>query len=73
MDFFKPALDPPTPLGRYRVLSPFSSVRVSPLALGGGSIGEKQGSPFGADKAISFKLLDAYFDAGGNFIDTANN
>jgi hypothetical protein len=25
------------------------------------------------DKELSFKLLDAYFDAGGNFIDTANN
>ena len=24
-------------------------------------------------KEASFKLLDAYFDAGGNFIDTANN
>jgi aryl-alcohol dehydrogenase-like predicted oxidoreductase len=25
------------------------------------------------DKAQSFKLLDAYYEAGGNFIDTANN
>lgn len=25
------------------------------------------------DKDSSFKLLDAYFDMGGNFIDTANN
>jgi aryl-alcohol dehydrogenase-like predicted oxidoreductase len=25
------------------------------------------------DKEKSFELLDAYFDAGGNFIDTANN
>jgi aryl-alcohol dehydrogenase-like predicted oxidoreductase len=25
------------------------------------------------DKTQSFKLLDAYYDAGGNFIDTANN
>jgi aryl-alcohol dehydrogenase-like predicted oxidoreductase len=24
-------------------------------------------------KEESFKLLDAYFDLGGNFIDTANN
>jgi aryl-alcohol dehydrogenase-like predicted oxidoreductase len=29
---------------------------------------------FGAmDKDSSFKLLDAYFDAGGNFIDTSNS
>lgn len=25
------------------------------------------------DKESSFKLLDAYYDNGGNFIDTANN
>ena len=25
------------------------------------------------DKESSFRLLDAFFDAGGNFIDTANN
>ena len=25
------------------------------------------------DKESSFKLLDAYYDMGGNFIDTANN
>jgi len=39
------------------------------------SIGDKwQDFGMGSmDKAASFKLLDAYFDAGGNFIDTANN
>lgn len=25
------------------------------------------------DKEASFKLLDAYYEAGGNFIDTADN
>lgn len=25
------------------------------------------------DKESSFKLLDAFYQAGGNFIDTANN
>jgi len=25
------------------------------------------------DKESSFKLLDAYYDNGGNFIDTSNN
>ena len=64
----------PTPLGRYRVLSPLTGLRVSPLQLGAMSIGDKwheigMGS---MDKEASFKLLDAYFDAGGNFIDTAN-
>lgn len=72
-DFFKPAPEPPTRLGRYRVLSPFSSIRVSPLALGGANIGDKWNAKFGdMNKESSFKLLDAYFDAGGNFIDTAN-
>ncbi|KAH9971014.1 NADP-dependent oxidoreductase domain-containing protein [Lactifluus volemus] len=66
---------PPTKLGRYRTLSPLAGVRVSPLQLGAMSIGDKwheygMGS---MDKESSFKLLDAYFDAGGNFIDTANN
>ncbi|KAJ7166014.1 NADP-dependent oxidoreductase domain-containing protein [Mycena filopes] len=39
------------------------------------SIGDKWGSlGMGeTDQESSFKLLDAYYDAGGNFIDTANN
>ena len=39
------------------------------------SIGDKWAAHgFGAmDKESSFALLDAYFQAGGNFIDTANN
>lgn len=39
------------------------------------SIGDKWGEMgMGAmDKESSFKLLDAYFDNGGNFIDTASN
>ncbi|KAF8190174.1 NADP-dependent oxidoreductase domain-containing protein [Pholiota molesta] len=61
-------------LGRYRLLSPTAGVHVSPLQLGAMSIGDKwhdmgMGS---MDKESSFKLLDAYFDNGGNFIDTAN-
>ena len=69
-----PPAPPKTPLARYRVLSPLASVRVSPLCLGAMSIGDKWAEyGFGAmDKESSFKLLDAYFDAGGNFIDTAN-
>ncbi|KAH6906620.1 NADP-dependent oxidoreductase domain-containing protein [Coprinopsis sp. MPI-PUGE-AT-0042] len=70
-----PAPHPPTALGRYRKLSPTAGVHVSPLQLGGMSIGDKWGKyGMGAmDKEASFKLLDAYFDAGGNFIDTSNN
>lgn len=75
MSFFRPPPAPPTPLGRYRVLSPHAGVRVSPLQLGGMSIGDKwaklgMGS---MDKESSFKLLDAFYEAGGNFIDTSSN
>ena len=70
-----PAPPPPTPLGRFRVLSPLAGVRVSPLQLGAMSIGDQWDRVgMGAmDKESSFKLLDAFFEAGGNFIDTANN
>ncbi len=72
---FQPAPKPPTNLGRYRNLSPLASVHVSPLQLGAMSIGDKWADHgFGAmDKESSIKLLDAYYDNGGNFIDTANN
>ncbi|KAF8510419.1 Aldo/keto reductase [Hysterangium stoloniferum] len=70
---FQPPPPPPTKLGRYRILSPNAGVRVSPLQLGAMSIGDKWGSGLGEmNKESSLKLLDAYFDAGGNFIDTAN-
>ncbi|KAI0278766.1 Aldo/keto reductase [Russula aff. rugulosa BPL654] len=66
---------PISKLARYRTLSPLAGVRVSPIQLGAGSIGDKW-QEFGMgsmDKESSFKLLDAYFDLGGNFIDTANS
>lgn len=73
-DLFKQAPEPATELGRYHVLSSTAGIRVSPLQLGGMSIGDKWASFMGSmDKEASFKLLDAYFEAGGNFIDTANN
>jgi len=62
-------------INRYRRLSTKAGVHVSPLVLGAMSIGDKWNN-FGMgsmDKDASFKLLDAYYDAGGNFIDTANN
>ncbi|KAK3377924.1 aldo/keto reductase [Podospora didyma] len=72
--FFQPAPAPATELGRYHVLSSTAGVRVSPLCLGGMSIGEAWSSVMGVmNKENSFKLLDAFFDAGGNFIDTANS
>lgn len=66
---------PPTKLGRHRQLAPLAGIHVSPICLGAMSIGDKWGSiGMGEmDKDSSFKLLDAFYDAGGNFIDTANN
>ncbi|KAJ7499686.1 Aldo/keto reductase [Mycena latifolia] len=75
MSFWAPPPPPPTKLGVYRTLSPLAGIHVSPLQLGAMSIGDKWGGlGMGEmDKDSSFKLLDAYFDNGGNFIDTANN
>jgi len=75
MAFWAPAPKPKTALGHYRLLSPNAGVHVSPIQLGAMSIGDKWSSlGMGSmDKESSFKLLDAYFDNGGNFIDTANN
>lgn len=73
-ELFAPAPEPATPLGRYRILSSTAGVRVSPLQLGGMSIGDAWNGFMGSmDKEQSFKLLDAFVEAGGNFIDTANN
>ncbi len=47
------------PLGR-------SDLRVSPLCLGGNVFG------WTADEARSFEVLDAFSEAGGNFVDTAD-
>ncbi|KAF7376742.1 Aldo/keto reductase [Mycena sanguinolenta] len=74
-DFFAPPPAPPSKLGVYRKLSSLAGVHVSPLQLGAMSIGDKWTSMgMGEmDKRSSFKLLDAYYDLGGNFIDTANH
>lgn len=54
---------------RYRLLGR-TGLRVSELCLGTMSFGESWG--FGADEATSRKVLDAYAEAGGNFLDSAN-
>ena len=73
--FFVQPPVPKTRLGRHRQLAPLAGMHVSPLCLGAMSIGDKwEKMGFGAmDKASSFTLLDAFYEAGGNFIDTANN
>ncbi|KAG1885014.1 NADP-dependent oxidoreductase domain-containing protein [Suillus subluteus] len=70
-----PIPKPSSRLARYRVLSPHAGVHVSPLQLGAMTIGDKwdKFGIGGMDQTSSFKLLDAFYDAGGNFIDTANN
>ena len=74
MTLFQPCPAPESPLALYRLLSPRAGVHVSPIQLGAMSIGDKWAEwGMGAmDKASSFELLDAFFDLGGNFIDTAN-
>ncbi|CDO77141.1 hypothetical protein BN946_scf184657.g16 [Trametes cinnabarina] len=75
MSIFKPAPPPPTRLGRHRQLAPNAGIHVSPLCLGGMSIGD-QWDKIGMgtmSKETSFRLLDAFYEAGGNFIDTSNN
>jgi aryl-alcohol dehydrogenase-like predicted oxidoreductase len=49
----------------YRILGR-SSLKVSPICLGGNVFG------WTADEATSFSILDAWLDAGFNFIDTAD-
>lgn len=48
-----------------------TGLRVSELCLGTMTFGEEWG--WGAAKDTSSRILDAYADAGGNFVDTANN
>ncbi|WP_435021461.1 aldo/keto reductase [Tundrisphaera sp. TA3] len=54
---------------RYRLLGK-SGLRVSELCLGTMTFGEDWG--WGSTKEESRQILDAFFEAGGNFIDTAN-
>jgi len=71
---FTPHPAPSSPLGVHRVLSTRAGIRVSPFCLGAMSIGDKWNQFMGSmSKEDSFKLLDAFFEKGGNFIDTANN
>ena len=54
---------------RYRLLGK-SGLRVSELCLGTMTFGEDFG--WGSPKEESRKVYDAFLEAGGNFIDTAN-
>lgn len=54
---------------KYQLLGK-SGLRVSELCLGAMTFGEEWG--WGASKEECHKIFNAYIDAGGNFIDTAN-
>lgn len=71
MSMFAPAPKPSSLLGYHRILSPTAGVKVSPLCLGGISIGNTWSDVFGKNED-PFKLLDTYFELEGNFIDTSN-
>ncbi|WP_454916796.1 aldo/keto reductase [Xanthobacter sediminis] len=47
-----------------------SGLRVSPLCLGAMTFGEDAG--WGASEEVSYEMMSAYLERGGNFIDTAN-
>jgi aryl-alcohol dehydrogenase-like predicted oxidoreductase len=53
----------------YKILGR-SGLKVSELCLGTMGFGTEAG--WGADKETSFDIMDAYAEAGGNFLDTAN-
>jgi aryl-alcohol dehydrogenase-like predicted oxidoreductase len=57
------------PLDHYVTLGR-SGLRVSPLCLGTMTFGEEWG--WGCDEETSRRIIDAYMDRGGNFLDTAN-
>ena len=72
--FFTNAPAPASNLGRYRLLAPSASVRVSPLCLGSMNFGDSWKDFMGAcDKKTVEDMLDFFYEQGGNFIDTANN
>ena len=55
---------------RYKVFGRHTGLRVSELVLGTGVFGTRWGH--GADADEARRILDAYAEAGGNFIDTAD-
>jgi aryl-alcohol dehydrogenase-like predicted oxidoreductase len=75
-DLFGSVPPPKTELSRYRLLSPSAGIRVSPICLGAMSLGDQWTGYMGGkglNQAKSEEFLDAFVEAGGNFIDTANN
>ncbi|RAQ41790.1 sterigmatocystin biosynthesis dehydrogenase stcV [Aspergillus flavus] len=74
MSIFAPAPKPSSLLGYHRVLAPSAGIKVSPLCLGTMNFGTTWKDFMGeCSKEQSFALLDAFYQLGGNFLDTANN
>ncbi|VUC30965.1 unnamed protein product, partial [Clonostachys rosea] len=71
MAFFDSPPKPTSLLGYHRVLSPTAAVKVSPLCLGGISIGSSWSELFGQNEDPCI-LLDTFYSLGGNFIDTSS-
>ncbi|KAJ1052921.1 hypothetical protein FZC28_6600g1537 [Saccharomyces cerevisiae] len=68
------ASDSPSKLGRLRFLSETAAIKVSPLILGEVSYdGARSDFLKSMNKNRAFELLDTFYEAGGNFIDAANN
>jgi Aldo/keto reductase family len=55
---------------RYKLFGKHTGLRVSELVLGAGTFGTRWGH--GAEPDEAGRILNAYAEAGGNFIDTAN-
>jgi len=58
-------------LATYNLLGK-SGLRVSPLCFGTGTFGDKWGENWSIDKSTAKDILKRFFEAGGNFIDTAD-
>jgi aryl-alcohol dehydrogenase-like predicted oxidoreductase len=56
---------------RYKLFGKHTGLRVSELVLGTGNFGMRWGH--GAEAAEARRIFDAYAEAGGNFIDTADS
>lgn len=56
---------------RYKIFGRRAGLRVSELALGAANFGTRWG--YGAARGDAKKIFDAYVEAGGNFIDTADS
>ncbi|KKY27160.1 putative norsolorinic acid reductase [Diplodia seriata] len=70
--FFQVPPKPTSSLAWHRILSPTASIKVSPVALGGISLGSAWSSYFGQNEDAA-ALLDTFHSLGGNFIDTSND